>query len=95
MTRRDLLRLLLASPVAALVDVEQLLWTPKPIITVPRMPLTFHPDAFAMEWPMPERLRDVQTGISIRFVRQYAITADLYPTWHKAEAGPMVIRTCR
>ncbi len=49
LTRRDLLRMLLASPIAAAVDVEQLLWTPKPIITVPAMPprLMFHRDAFA------------------------------------------------
>jgi len=35
MNRRDFLRILLASAVAEAVDVEQLLWTPKPIITVP------------------------------------------------------------
>lgn len=40
MRRRDFLRLLLASPLAATVDVEQLLWTPKPIIVVPAMPRT-------------------------------------------------------
>jgi len=38
MTRRDLLRLLLASAMAEAVDVEQLLWVPRPIITVPAMP---------------------------------------------------------
>lgn len=38
LTRRDLLRWLLAAPIAATVDVEQLLWVPKPIITVPAMP---------------------------------------------------------
>jgi hypothetical protein len=38
MTRRDLLRLLLASPLAAAVDVEHLLWTPRPIVTVPALP---------------------------------------------------------
>lgn len=37
-TRRDILKILLASPIAATVDVEQLLWVPKPIITVPEMP---------------------------------------------------------
>lgn len=34
-SRRDLLRALLALPIAATLDVEQLLWVPKPIITVP------------------------------------------------------------
>lgn len=38
MTRRDLLRLLLAAPIAATLDVEKLLWVPKPIVTVPAMP---------------------------------------------------------
>ena len=35
MNRRDFLRVLLASAVAESLDVEKLLWTPKPIITVP------------------------------------------------------------
>ena len=35
MNRRDLLRLLLASAAAECVDVERLLWVPRPIITVP------------------------------------------------------------
>lgn len=35
MTRRDLLRLMLASAIAESVDVERLFWTPKPIVTVP------------------------------------------------------------
>lgn len=39
MTRRDLLRLLLASPLAAAVDLEKLLWAPKPIVTVPAIAL--------------------------------------------------------
>jgi hypothetical protein len=38
-TRRDLLRALLALPIAATLDVEQLLWVPKPIIVVPAMPV--------------------------------------------------------
>lgn len=33
--RRSFLRLMLAAPIAATVDVEKLLWVPKPIITVP------------------------------------------------------------
>lgn len=46
MDRRTFLRVLLASAVAEAVDVERLLWTPKPMVTVPEMPLTLHPDAF-------------------------------------------------
>jgi len=34
-SRRAFLRSLLALPIAATVDVEQLLWTPSPIIVVP------------------------------------------------------------
>lgn len=33
--RRDFLKLLLSTALAEAVDVEQLLWVPKPIITVP------------------------------------------------------------
>ena len=40
MHRRDLLRLLLASPLALTIDVEQLLWVPKPLIIVPRVPIS-------------------------------------------------------
>lgn len=35
MNRRDCLRLLLASSIAEAVDVERLLWVPRPMITVP------------------------------------------------------------
>lgn len=38
MNRRDLIRILLASPIAATMDIERLLWMPRPIITVPIMP---------------------------------------------------------
>jgi hypothetical protein len=38
-TRRTLLKLLLSSALAEAVDVEKLLWVPKPIITVPDMPV--------------------------------------------------------
>lgn len=65
MTRRDLLRLLLAAPLAAAVDVEQFLWVPSPMVTVPAMPL---------------RVVDTATGISIRFVRQYDISTDRWPS---------------
>jgi hypothetical protein len=44
MTRRDLLKLLLASAIAEAVDVEQMLWTPKPIITVPAMRRRLDPE---------------------------------------------------
>lgn len=38
MNRRDLLKLLLTSPLAAAIDYEKLLWVPKPIIVVPELP---------------------------------------------------------
>jgi len=39
MNRRDLLKILLASPATAFIDFEKLLWVPRPIITVPEAPL--------------------------------------------------------
>lgn len=38
MTRRDLLRALLATPLAETFDVERALWVPRPIVTVSAMP---------------------------------------------------------
>jgi hypothetical protein len=35
LTRRDMLRLLLATSIAQTVDVERLLWVPKSIVVVP------------------------------------------------------------
>ena len=55
MNRRDLLRLLLATPIAATLDVEKLLWVPKPIITVPaRVPagLLFAPKYYNVNIPI-------------------------------------------
>lgn len=37
-SRRTFLRTLLSLPIAATVDVEQLLWTPSPMIVVPAYP---------------------------------------------------------
>lgn len=37
-SRRDFLKLLLATPLAATIDYEKLLWVPKPIIVVPSFP---------------------------------------------------------
>lgn len=36
-SRRSFLRFLLSTPLAAVVDYEQLLWVPKPIIVVPSL----------------------------------------------------------
>lgn len=48
MRRRDLLKYLLATPLAATLDLEQLLWVPKPIVVVPALPpIMFHKDAFS------------------------------------------------
>lgn len=38
MDRRTLLRLMLAAAAAEVVDFEQLLWVPKPIVTVSALP---------------------------------------------------------
>lgn len=73
MTRRDLMRILLASAIAESVDVERLLWVPKPLVTVPTLPLsvTDRPEyGFAF--------RD-QTGSSIRFVQRYNVETDKLP----------------
>ena len=43
-TRRDFLRVLLATPLAATFDVERLLWTPQTMITVPAMPVIVQPN---------------------------------------------------
>lgn len=37
-TRRDFLKLLLSTPIAATLDVEKLLWVPQTQIVVPEMP---------------------------------------------------------
>jgi hypothetical protein len=39
MDRRDFLKILLATPIAATYDFEQLLWVPKPTIVVPEVKL--------------------------------------------------------
>ena len=36
-SRRNLMKLLLATSIAESLDVEKLLWVPKPIVTVPAM----------------------------------------------------------
>lgn len=40
--RRSMLKLLLSTAVAEVVDVEKLLWVPKPIITVPALPVSLY-----------------------------------------------------
>jgi hypothetical protein len=48
MDRRDFLKILLATPVAATYDFEHLLWVPKPMVIVPatRIP----PQIWVDEW---------------------------------------------
>lgn len=62
MRRRDFLKILLAAPaIAATVDVEQLLWEPKPMVTVPEMPAPMrfdgHEFSFTLEEFTEEHLR--------------------------------------
>jgi len=42
MDRRDFLKILLATPVAATYDFEQLLWVPKPMVIVPAKSIPSH-----------------------------------------------------
>lgn len=42
MSRRQLLRMLLMSPIAMTLDVEKLLWVPGQVWSVPEMPSGFH-----------------------------------------------------
>lgn len=53
-TRRDFLKYLLATPLAMELDVEKLLWVPKPIITVPELPITL--------WGIPYHQTDATIG---------------------------------
>lgn len=66
--RRTLLRLLLATPVAALCDVEHLLWVPKPFIIVPALPtppqFLFQPKYY--EVSVPVYLEDSVWGSSLQ-----------------------------
>lgn len=75
--RRLFLRTLAAAAVGAALDPERLLWVPgQKTIFLPSVPavqpLVFHPDAFEM-------VMDLETGLAIRFVRQYDATLDLWP----------------
>lgn len=56
MDRRSFLRLLLATPLAATVDVEALIWVPKPIIVVPAFPRGVNPNLGAMVASQWERV---------------------------------------
>lgn len=52
-SRRDFLRRAIAggvglATVGAEFDLERLLWVPKPMVTVPAMPLAFHPLVYSM-----------------------------------------------
>jgi hypothetical protein len=48
--RRDFLKILLATPVAATYDFEQLLWVPKPMVVVPKVELYKPGDIFLEHW---------------------------------------------
>jgi hypothetical protein len=85
LTRRGLLRMLLATPAAAFVDYERLLWVPTPQIVVPAMPLIFDDvahaellpgitDQFFRSGPLMEYLRGrfVTPSPPLRFDESYA-----------------------
>jgi hypothetical protein len=50
MDRRDFLKILLATPVAAAYDFEHLLWVPKPMVTVSEVKLYKPGDIFLEHW---------------------------------------------
>lgn len=60
MNRRDFVRLLLGTAIAATVDVEQLLWTPQTIITVPAMPSEVSLDKLAL---IREMMKEAMTEL--------------------------------
>lgn len=78
MNRRDLLKALLLTPLAAVTDFDQLLWMPRPMITVPAMPprFTLHPDAFALvmreieSWGLPPKSPYFDLGDNRAFAGQ-------------------------
>lgn len=61
-SRREFLKALLATPIAATFDVERLLWVPGQMVTVPALPCThiFPPlmDDFFRSTPLLRYLRD-------------------------------------
>lgn len=48
-SRRDMLRMMLAMPIAATLDIERLLWLPSPIVTVPALPASIDYAAIMMD----------------------------------------------
>jgi len=59
MQRRDFLKLLLGTAIAEVVDVEKLLWVPKPIITVPALP----PTMYGIDWGLNDGTVGTWMGI--------------------------------
>lgn len=78
-TRRDLLKYMLASPMALTLDVEKLLWVPKPMIVVPAMP-------DALIW---HQLNIVQAALSQLFTLD-AKTGQWCP-WRPDEMLPLTL----
>lgn len=78
-SRRALLRSLLALPIAATVDVEQLLWIPGQQIVVPALPL-FTPKYW--EVPVPLTLAEIDAitmrVIMPKVVEDYLLTTPLF-----------------
>lgn len=61
MNRRDFLKFLLAAPVAAELDIEKLLYVPKPMIVVPEFKTFISTsDIIAIEWErMMPKIKDL------------------------------------
>lgn len=85
--RRGFLAALAAGTASLVADPEQLLWTPGKVkvfdlvaMPKPAPALAFHPDAFSAMWPeiaAAQEVRDAQTGISMRFVREFPLRIDV------------------
>lgn len=63
--RRSFLKFMLATAAAEAVDFEQLLWTPKVLVTVPEMPLMSTSEMVAVAWE--EYVGPVENNIFNRF----------------------------
>lgn len=73
MNRRSFLKFLLSTPLALTVDVEKLLWVPKPIITVPAMP-----SIYGVDWGLNDGTVGTWLGIKRSIYPQFK-SAWLHP----------------
>lgn len=78
MTRRDLILrfgTMTAAAIALPIDIDQLIWTPKPIITVPALPTVFTHTA---------------KGFGYELIVYYDLKGDVQGEWWKSQPPPGV-----